>query len=237
MAKLVLSHGDKGGVLKSFNATIYIDKKVFEGEELILVEADRRNPDVMLRCESKTAVKCHRIDLFTHDGWLELVNVMAETPDKDVVVSLPAQIGMAINGEVALLRKSLEKLDRDLVVMWSMSRSADSIMLLRNFRTAFESVPMSLVVIKSGFFGSPDKFYRWDTSQTKETALASGAHEIFIPELHERVLDAIGIKELFSDALAGSTLKFAEKMELENWLEEARAALSVIDAGTADEAA
>ena len=66
------------------------------------------------------------------------------------------------------------------------------------------------------------KFVRWSESNTRKDFLARpGCREAYLPELHERVVDAV--TGLWSQAQG---LRYSVTIELQRWLREARGALS-----------
>jgi len=219
---LTLIHGDKGGVGKSFVASVLIDSRLASGmkDQLIVVESDTRNPDVA-RLFLKH-VRVENIDLKLHDGWMGLSDLLADNPDKEIVVSLPAGIGHFVEEEAEYLSSVLKDLGHTLKVYWPINRLKDSIILLKEFLSSpLSDLAQKIVVIQNGFFGEQRKFVRWIDSKTRKEFLSRpGAREAFLPELHERVVDSI--TGPFSMA---EGLKYSEKTELERWTREAYAAV------------
>jgi hypothetical protein len=163
-----------------------------------------------------------KIDLKRHDGWMELADLLAANPEKEVVVSLPAGIGHFFEEEAAYLTTVLKDLGHTLKVYWPINRLKDSVALLKEFlNSPLSDLAEEMVVILNGFFGDQRKFVRWSDSKTRKEFLARpGAREAFLPELHERVVDSI--TGPFSMA---EGLKYSEKTELERWMREAHAAV------------
>ena len=220
--KLILFHGDKGGIGKSFMASIYIDYLLssVKKDQVIVVESDTRNPDVARLFLQH--VRVENIDLKLHDGWMELADLLADNPDHEVVVSLPAGIGHFVEEEAAYLTSVLKDLCHTMKVYWPINRLKDSIILLKEFlNSPLSDLSQEIVVIQNGFFGDQRKFVRWSDSKTRKKFLARpGAREAFLPELHERVVDSI--TGPFSMA---EGLKYSEKTELERWIRAAHAAV------------
>jgi len=224
---LTLFHGDKGGVGKSFVASTYIDAVLKNGgkESLIVVESDTRNPDVGSLFAGLLDVQ--QIDLAAHNGWMDLINVLADNPGREIVVSLPAGIGAALQVESDYLSDVLADLKHELKVFWTINRLKYSVILLREFlQTSLAKNAAEIVVVKNGFFGDDHKFVRWnDSNVRKEFLKLKAAREIYLPELHERVVDEI--TKPWSVALddASLGLKYATKAELQRWLKDAHKAL------------
>ena len=228
MSELVLFHGDKGGVGKSFAASVYIDRELANGRAPVVIDSDLRNPDVIRMFQGK--LNCEQLDLSVHEGWMDLYDAMSENQDADFIVSMPSQIGGSIADEADTLIDAMRSMGRKLAVVWMINRLLDSIHLLKRAMEDLEGVDR-LLVVKNGFFGGSDKFYRWDGSNIKRQLLEAGHVEAFLPELHERVIDRITENPMpFSVALQEAPLKFSERVELESWLRKAHAVYEPLDA-------
>ena len=83
MSKIILFHGDKGGVGKSFAASVYLDRELVAGRAPIVIDSDVRNPDTMRMFQDH--LECKQIDLAAHGGWMELYDVMEDNPDTDEI--------------------------------------------------------------------------------------------------------------------------------------------------------
>lgn len=220
--KLTLFHGDKGGVGKSFVAMVYIDFLLTAGrkDKVIVVESDTRNPDVArlflkhLRVES--------IDLKLHEGWMELADLLADNPDMEIVVSLPAGAGHFLEEEAEFLGSVIKDLGHELRVYWPINRLKDSLILLKEFlATPLSDLAKEIVAVVNGFFGDQKKFHRWNSSKTRTEFLARpSAREVYLPELHERVVDAVSGPFSLAEGL-----RYSEKTELERWIREAHSAI------------
>ena len=215
---LTLFHGDKGGVGKSFACQVYLDSLLanWNADRVIVVESDTRNPDVARTFQSHMRVE--KIDLKVHDGWMALVDLLADDNNAEVVVSLPSGIGHYLEEEAEYLVPVLEDLGHELRVYWAINRLKDSIILLKEFlHSPLSSLASEMVVIKNGFFGEEKKFTRWDESKTRKEFLSrKGAKEVFLPELHDRVVDAVVGPYSFCTGL-----RYSERAELDRWIQVA----------------
>lgn len=213
--KLTLFHGDKGGVGKSFVAALYLDAHLQAGgaDQLMVVESDTRNPDIARLFQSHLQVK--QIDLRHHDGWMELVDLLASNQKQETVVSLPANIGQMVEMEGDYLATTLKALDLGLRIFWPINRLKDSIILLKEFLgSPLGTQAEEITVCMNGFFGRREKFSKWNESQTRKVFLTrKGCREIYLQELHERIVDVAAAP--FS-LLQG--LRYSEKLELQRWL-------------------
>jgi hypothetical protein len=220
---LSLHHGDKGGVGKSFECSVHLDALLVAGkkDKVIVVESDTRNPDVARVFQSH--FRLEQIDLKLHDGWMTLVDLLADHKDHEIVVSLPAGIGHFLEEESEFLVTALQDLGHGLKVFWPINRLKDSIILLMEFlKNPLSDHAEEIIVCLNGFFGEQKKFYRWNDSKTRKEFLArKGCREIYLPELHERVVDSVAGP--FS--LAFEELRYSERTELQRWLKQAHAAV------------
>jgi len=214
---LTMIHGDKGGVGKSMVAQILLDYRIASSQEqsTILVESDTRNPDVS-RLFSKY-IQVEEINLKEHDGWMELADLLEQNRDKNVVVSLPAGVGNHIEIEGQYLSALLADLGHELQVFWPINRNKDSIILLKEFMESPLGQRADLTVVLNGFFGSQEQFQLWNKSNTRQQLLEQcNGREVFLPELHHRVVDVI--REPFTMCRG---LQYSVRVELERWLRRA----------------
>lgn len=227
MSKIILFHGDKGGVGKSFAASVYLDRELVAGRAPIVIDSDVRNPDTMRMFQDQ--LECKQIDLAAHGGWMELYDVMEDNPDTDVVVSLPSQIGIVIKEEGDELGSAVQAMKRKMVLVWPINRAADSVYLLKLALEDIHGIDHALV-LKNGFFGGTKQFYRWDHSNTKKDFTKKGYVEAFLPELHERITDKIGDAHLpYSVALKDGKFKIADRMTMEKWIRNAHIVFASLD--------
>ena len=220
---LTLFTGEKGGVGKSTACKVYLDDILARSgqDRIAVVEADTSNPDIHRLFEAYYRVEC--IDLRVHDGWMQLVDLLADHRDREVVVSLPAGIAHHFAVEADFLLGALTETGHALTVYWLINRDKDSIILLRDFLgNPLAEYAEEIVVTLNGYFGEKQKFIRWNESKTRKDFLTRpGCRETYLPELHERVVDAV--TGPWSKA---ENLKYSVTLELQRWLREARGALS-----------
>jgi hypothetical protein len=221
---LTLFSGEKGGVGKSTACKVYLDDHLARSgkDRIVVVEADTSNPDIHRLFQTYFPIEC--IDLRVHDGWMQLVDLLADHRDREVVVSLPAGIAHHLAIEAEFLLGALIETGHALTVYWLINRDKDSIILLRDFLTnPLADYAQQISVVMNGYFGEMAKFIRWNESKTRQDFLARpGCREAYLPELHERVVDAV--TGPWSQAQG---LRYSVTIELQRWLREARGALSV----------
>jgi len=211
-------HGDKGGVGKSFVCASFADWLIARrGCTPLIIDSDMRNPDVARMFAGTPTTQT--IDLREHDGWLELLSVIHESEASEVIVSLPAGIGEEVVGEIPAFFGGLRELRREATLLWTLSRTPDSINLLRPAMTAFGENARAMVVLKNLFFGDPDRFGRWNESKTHAAFAEAGGVVVDFPELLDRLVDQTAMAHpsvAFSAKRDG--LRFGERSELTRWL-------------------
>ena len=109
--------GSKGGVGKSIVSMSLIHYLSKRDEKLLLIDADTANPDVG-KAYGKS-VETVYINLDEKEGWMDLVNRLAEQPDETVVVNTPARSGAGVKLYGTLLTESMQELGRKLVTLWA----------------------------------------------------------------------------------------------------------------------
>src|SRR5260364_63227 len=125
---VILFHGDKGGVGKSWTCSIFLDWLV------------KCKLPITLRNRDKPKSKCSAIvldlmptlnaNLRIHDGWMDLTDFMMKYPDKTIVVSMPAGIGTELRKEFSQFIQIIHWLERTLSMFWIINRLPDSVNLL-----------------------------------------------------------------------------------------------------------
>ena len=209
-------HGDKGGVGKSFASFAFGDWLITDRETVpLIVDADMRNPDVSRLFAGVAPTR--EVDLRTHDGWIELASLLHEAAATEIVVSLPAGIGDALEREAVDWLESMRELRREVVLYWVINRTADSINLLRSALETFEGSARAMVVVKNLFFGEPDRFRRWNDSKTRQAFLTAGGLEIELADLHERIADLTAMALPPVPFSRADALRFGDQAELRRW--------------------
>lgn len=226
---VILFHGDKGGVGKSWTCSIFLDWLVKCKFSIALVDGDTRNPDVSRMFSDLMPIL--NANLRIHDGWMDLTDFMMKHPDKIIVISTPAGIGTELSREFSQFIRTINLLDRALSMFWIMNRLPDSVNLLNEAMQVMGTNLRNKIVVKNLFFGEANKFSRWDNSEAKQRFEEAGGITVALTELHERTVD-----KLFADngnimpfTMAVMPIKEAEKsphgltpsenMELMTWLQ------------------
>ena len=204
--------GGKGGVGKSTVCMATLD---ILGPSAVLIETDTTNPDVA-KAYSKTN-PTRALNLDERAGWIDLVNLAAGT--KETLVINGAARAVEAPENAAILREALEELDRDLIVLFVMSRTRDSLELLADHRHILPANVAQTWAVLNGHFGTPDRFTRYmESNQRKEIEAQTGT--LVFPDLAERVLDQLNHERL-TIAEAADYMPIGNRMELQRWQREA----------------
>ncbi len=245
---IVFFDGDKGGVGKSTTCAAYIDWALTQQLSLAIVDGDARNPDVG-RIFEEVAPVCYA-NLRDHDGWMDFIDFIHEHDGKTIIVSMPAGIGHELQQETDRLISVAEGLGRNLNLVWVINRTLDSVNLLNSALESWKGKLKGKVVLKNLFFGYPEKFRRWDDSETRKKFEKTGGKTLSISELHERVMDKLfadpnnimpyssAVTELKDFKSSPHKLTASENMELATWLKENNAVFNAmsVEFGMAPEA-
>ena len=228
--RLALFVGDKGGVGKSFVASLYVDRLLADSRDVVIVDTDQRNPDVSRRFSEVPGVSIERVPLAEKGGVMDLLTIVSQaTPGSTIVVSTPAGICASLVHEHDAIVEGLRELKVPLHVVWPIDRLADSINLLRIFLESFHADLERLLVVRNGFFGATEAFARWSQSETRRRVLGqTGAVETYLPELHSRIVDAVADVPF---SRGEELLKFGERMEMRRWLREAHSVFNALEVG------
>lgn len=124
--------GCKGGVGKSLVSMAVLDILQQMEASPLLVETDTSNPDVGKAYQDH--VPTELIDLDHADGWIALVNLCDQHPDKTVVINTAARNNRGFSRYAQTLGATLQELQRHLVTLWVINRNRDSLELLKEYR-------------------------------------------------------------------------------------------------------
>ena len=209
---VVFVSGSKGGVGKSIVTMAMLDYLTSAGRLVKLVETDLANPDVW-RSYGRN-LDSELLDLDQEDGWINLVNLLDSDPQCTFVVNTPARSNEGVQSFGRVLIDSMAELNRRLVTLWVINRQRDSIELLDSY---MQAMPLGRVhVIRNGYFGEDRKFELYDRSQMKHTIKDQGGLSLYLPDLADRVTDALYTDRITLAEAAGK-LKLGDRAVLQTW--------------------
>ena len=224
MSKAIfLIGGGKGGVGKSLMSMALLDFLQAGGQEPFLVETDTSVPDVFKTYQEETAGELVNLD--EREGWIELVNLVESRAESAIVINTGARNQTGVSNFGRTLSKALGELGRKLVVLWMIDRKRESLELLSDFMAAIPEAEGH--VVRNLYLGSEKKFELYNGSKMKSGIEGRGSRSINLPELADRVTDAMN-KGRMTIAKATGELSLGDRMELERWREECAAMLSQV---------
>jgi MinD-like ATPase involved in chromosome partitioning or flagellar assembly len=215
---IFLVGGGKGGVGKSLMSMALLDFLCATGRRPFLVETDTSVPEVFKTYGD--AIEGEAVNLDEREGWMDLVNLVAQRPsDSSIVVNTGARNQTGVTNFGKTLSKALPQLGRKLVVLWMIDRKRESLELLSDFIDAIPDA--ELHVVRNLYLGTETKFELYNGSKMRTAIEANGGRSLSLPELADRVTDAMNTGRLTMEK-ALSELPFGDRMELERWREECK---------------
>ena len=194
--------GGKGGVGKSMVGTGLIDFFRSDGREPVLVETDKKNPDIGRAHREEVMVE--GLDLSDQDGWVELLDLCVKTESPVVINS---GVGADETQGIDALEQSLESSGKKLVVFWVINRQRDSVELLREFMKSVQSAEVH--VVRNLYFGAEHKFELFNDSKTKNELEERGGRILNFPEVADRIASElydkrVSIKKCLTNSETGT---------------------------------
>ena len=199
--KVIIIGGGKGGVGKSMVTMGIIDVLLANGEQVVLVESDDSNPDTHKALSKLVTSEICNLD--NEDGFINLGNIIEANPTAYVVVNSAARATKSIIENGGIVAHVVKEQKRELVMLWPINRQRDSVELLKNFLDGTNGSYDATYVIKNTYFGSTEKFSRFDASTQKSRV----AGTLDYPELNDMLADKIIDNRLaFSAASEGFSI-------------------------------
>ena len=223
---IFLIGGGKGGVGKSLMSMAVLDFLHANGQRPFLVETDTSVPDVFKTYAE--AVKGDLVNLDEREGWIDLVNLLESNPESTVVINTGARNQTGVSNFGRTLSKALPELGRKLVVLWMIDRKRESLELLADFADAIPEAEVH--VVRNMYLGAEKKFELYNGSKMKNAIETKGGRSLNLPELADRVTDAMNKSRLTIER-AVSELSLGDRMELERWRDDCKTMLSEVIGG------
>jgi hypothetical protein len=181
--------GGKGGTGKSMVGMGLIDYLRKEGRDPVLIETDKKNPDVGRA--HKSEIQTEGLDLSDQDGWVDLLDLCGKTESPVVINSA---VGADETQGIDALEQSLESSEKKLVVLWVINRQRDSIELLRDFMKSIQSAKVH--VVRNLYFGGTHKFELFNDSKTRKELEERGGKILDFPEIADRIANELYSKRV-----------------------------------------
>ena len=206
--------GSKGGVGKTIVTMALTHYLGTQNEKILLVDADTANPDVG-KSYGKI-VETRYINLDERDGWMDLVNCLAEQPDYNVVINTPARSGEGVKAYGMLLTESLTEISRELVTLWVINSQRDSLQLLKEY---LDTVNCGRThVLRNLYHGPERKFELYNGSKIRSVVEAQG-HTFNFPEVADRISDQLHSERLTIQRII-DTAPIGSRAEVNRWVKE-----------------
>ncbi|CAK0765966.1 putative Chromosome partitioning protein ParA [Gammaproteobacteria bacterium] len=232
MSRLILVHGDKGGVGKSTLARATLDYLYRRRRVPIVYDADNCNGQIYRFYKDIFPVKQLNIDLRgSFDEVLDKIAANKKASSQtNVFVDLPAQAGNSIDAALSELRlvEALDSIHARATLLFVIGRTKDSVNAIQIAFDLFGEIA-DLVVVKNEFFGEADRFIIYDASPTHQNIVKSGAKELLIPALWGDTYSIVDRLSLPFFRVAESNLQLSVKARISAWLNKFDAQFEKID--------
>jgi hypothetical protein len=120
------------------------------------------------------------------------------------------------------LFQNAERLGYRITMVSVLGRVKDSVVQLKRL-LEFCSNRVDYVLVKNLYWGTGEKFTRYNNSKARETAISYGAIELDLPELFDDIFDFIDSNDLsFSEALEHEALTLSNQSRLFGWVDTAK---------------
>ena len=184
---LFFSHGNKGGVAKSYTSMVATEFLLGHGQEVALIEADATQPDIASRYQNTEGVSLGLLPLnkagdaenalADFGAWLE------SSEPNIVVVNLPAGAGETLDAIASSIRDLADALEYRLAVTYGLEKNRTAAEgLAKSLSDGLLSVvePRDRFVVYPAYKGAAESF-EWFHSEAKKSA-----------EIGEIIMPAIG---------------------------------------------
>ena len=240
MKKIIISHGDKGGVGKSIVATAIVEALVAGGHPVALIEGDASQPDVGMRYigHEDRGISLGALPLSragAADAAVADLSYYLEksASDRDVIINLPAGAGETLDGLAGSLAAVADALGYTLYATYSLGKGeAPAKGLAKSLEAGLMSViaPERRIVLFPAFQGTTETF-AWAHSPVREQMAHKLAwHEAIFPVLapvtvFNKFLNSRGT---WAQVRESGGLMVYDKIAIGRWLSDATKALEPI---------
>jgi hypothetical protein len=221
MKNLTYVGGSKGGTGKSLFSMALVDyfRKIFPGDEILLIETDSSNPDVGRLYKNTIGVSMEGILLDEGEkGWITMADAIDDTSAKHIVINSMAASNLGVQSQGALFEQSImdSTLEVSFKVFWISNRNKDSVTLLRDFLKHFKKAVVFPVL--NLYFGKEEEFSFYRSSLDVHEIIADrGGRQLVFPNLNDLIADKLYTDEINFEKLP-SCLKLGMRTSLDRWL-------------------
>ena len=223
LKRIVMITGDKGGTGKSVVARILLDIYRSKNINCIAYECDPSNPQLW-RHYNKVSEGVKTLKLNQRGGADALQDDLISFSPQVSLVDLPAgaaEYFESLADDIHLFQNA-ERLGYRITMVSVLGRVKDSVVQLKRL-LEFCGNRVDYVLVKNLYWGTGDKFTRYNNSKARQTALSHGAIELDLPELFDDIFDFIDSNDLsFSEALKHDALTLSNQSRLFGWVDTAK---------------
>ena len=185
--KLILIHGQKGGVGKSLVSSLLVE---LAPTKPLIVECDDSAPDVARRYKNH-GYEGLQIELLTADSpadaLSDMMSSVEDAPEAQIVINLPAAAGSVVDEYAEQIREVAHGLQRELVAVFVIGAGQDSLAAaVKCAKSGLASVTHRRIAVINRFFGTPARLGWNDESRARWRG-----DEVILPELATRIADRI----------------------------------------------
>jgi hypothetical protein len=227
MKKLIMVHGDKGGVGKSHVAQLTAATFLSVGRPISLIDGDAKNPGLHRYFDSKQAPVL-RINARKPEGIDALLEAFL-TAEDDVLIDLPAGGSETTSGFVGTgsaagevdLERVFQEIGSRLCVLFVVDQGRDAIVALDDEIQRLPGNVTDFIIVRNHRLDVPfDRLDNWLTTKGP-----SNATIIDMPSLDRRVVEVLvtakkHIGEIDSVEAASALMKIRAKAALRLWVAE-----------------
>jgi cellulose biosynthesis protein BcsQ len=221
MKNLIYVGGSKGGTGKSMVSMALVNyfRTMFPQDEILLVETDSSNPDVgRLYRQTEGVIPCGLLLNEEDSGWMKMVDDIAKTPARHIIINSMAASNLGIRSHGAILDNNIlnGRLDVKFSVFWAMNRNKDSVVLLRDFLQWMKSA--TVYPILNLYFGKEEEFLFFrGAGDIQQMIVERGGRSLVFPSLNDLIADRLYTDEINLETLP-SYLGLGMRTGLERWL-------------------
>ena len=233
--RVIIVHGDKGGVGKSFVSQAIADYKMERNHKVAVIDADTANPDVF-RMFSKY-IPAAQANVRSDNGWMDVMDFVIKHRDHTIVINTPAGIGEFMKKDMESFSEFLRDQDVpvEMELWWTLNVQHDSVNLLAKANDAYGQYFKRVRVVCNLHFANGNKefdgpFVLWNESTLKARLEKANGMTIYFPGLHVRVVQKVFAPDrtmpfaLAGDAATGEAvgLEHSERWKLSQWRSEVK---------------
>lgn len=192
MKKLILGHGDKGGVGKSTLIGLCVDFALTLGQ-VCVIEGDTTVDDIAARFSGIQGVTGFGVDLSRPDASEEAVIGVFEALEREglpdvVVINTPAGASTTIDRQAAVFIDTANDMGYSVHVGWMVGPDENSAALSET--SGLCRLANRKIAILNKHYGDPKKFF-WTRHKARTAWLESGGLEAALPALTDSAMSAV----------------------------------------------